>query len=216
MTRIITPSVGATSEAVRALLSNGIIVIPTSRWYMICVRADNQQGLEKIYRAKKRPASKQPLFVLPDRARVAEYFHIGRGARQLVDRLWPGELSMLLTWADQSIAGRFGGFDPVYAVAHTPTGVFGEIAAAAAVPLAATTANVSGPSDADSPGPAISPEEVASFIESTGIVTDVVIDAGICPAFIQTTIVDCRSIDDVPKIVRHGYVHERAVRLALS
>lgn len=216
MTRVSAPSLDAIREAASVLLSDGILVVPTSRWYMVCTKANNQPGIERIYRAKKRPLSKQPLFVLPERARLTDYFQLGRRARLLVDKLWPGELSLLLTWANQATAAEFLAFDETYALAHAPAGVFGQIASTVSVPLAATTVNVSNSLESDSPGPAISTDEVLLFSQKTGLVIDLVIDAGICPAFIQTTIVDCRCVDDIPRIVRQGYVHERAVRVAMS
>jgi tRNA A37 threonylcarbamoyladenosine synthetase subunit TsaC/SUA5/YrdC len=67
---------------------------------MICSKAENQEGIERIFKAKKRPLNKQPLFVLPDKTVANSYFKIGSRTEQLIKKLWPGELSLLLLWAD--------------------------------------------------------------------------------------------------------------------
>lgn len=215
MARILTASPQAVGEAVAALCSDRIVVIPTCRWYMVCCKAAAREHIDQIFAAKKRPLSKQPLFVLPCKERVPEYFQLGTGTQQLIERLWPGELFLLLPWRDPGLAAQFSGFDPSAALVNSPPGLFGELALATDVPLAATTVNVSNLSDPSSPGPAISLDEVSIFLQNTQLDVEVVIDNGICPAFNHATIVDCRNSDETPRIVRQGYVHERAVKVAL-
>ncbi len=216
MTKIIKPSQEAISETANALLNNGIVIIPTIRWYMICSKAENQECIEKIFEAKNRPMSKQPLFVLANKADADSYFELGHGAKQLIEKLWPGELSLLLTWADRNKASRFKAIDQTHALTSNPPGILGEIANAVSVPLAATTVNISEPFDRGNLGPAISLQEALFFIRKTGIKIDITVDGGICPAFTHTTIIDCRFINEVPKIVREGFVHERAIKEALN
>jgi len=216
MTKILKTSIESINEVAYALLNDGIVIIPTIRWYMICSKAENQKCIERIFEAKKRPLSKQPLFVLPDKKFANLYFKIERGVEQVIKKLWPGELSLLLKWADQNIASQFRAIDQTYALTICPPGVFGDIARTVSVPLAATTVNISGSIDNDNLGPAVSLKEVIHFIQKSGIKIDLIIDGGICPAFIHTTIIDCRCEGQNPKIIREGFVHERAINEALS
>jgi len=216
MARVVTASSQTVSEAVVALSAARIVVIPTSRWFMVCCKASAPECIAQIFAAKKRTPSKQPLFVLPCKDRAAEYFRIGAGAQRLIDKLWPGELALLLPWREPSLAGLFRGFDRSAALAFSPPGLFGQIVSAAGIPLAATTVNVSESAEPSSPGPAISLQEVSLFLERSQLDVDLVIDSGICPAFMPTTIVDCRCPEGSPWIVREGYVHARAVAAALS
>lgn len=216
MPRVLKASADAIGEAAAALRADRIVAVPTSRWFMVCCRAAARTSIEHVFRAKSRVLSKQALFVLPSKDRVAEYFKVGRGAQRLVDRLWPGELTLHLRWRDPGIAAEFSGVDKTAALVYSPPGLLGDVAAAASLPLAATTVNLSDATEPSSPGPAISVEEVLLFIQKAELKVDLVIDMGICPAFMPTTIVDCRSVDVAPSIVRQGYVHERAIRAALS
>jgi L-threonylcarbamoyladenylate synthase len=215
MIKIFKPSLEAINETALALLNNGIVVVPTTRWYMIFSKAENQECIERIYSAKKRPINKPPLFVLPKKTFAKEYFKIENGAEQLIQKLWPGELTMLLQWANPSIASQYKAFNQTYAMAINPPGLFGEIANTLLAPLAATTVNISESFDKNSLGPAITLNEVMLFIQKTGIKVDVIIDGGICPTFMPTTIVDCQFEGQNPKIIREGFVHERAINVAL-
>lgn len=94
-------------------------------------------------------------------------------------------------------------------------GLLGDIVSTFSQPVFATTVNVTGASDEESVGPAISIYEVNQFATKSGIGINLIIDGGICPAFNHTTIVDCRNQDEPAKIVREGFVQKRAIELAL-
>lgn len=215
MVRVMVASSEAVSEAVALLSADHIVVVPTSRWFMICCRATAQERIEEIFAMKRRAASKQPLFVLPHKEQTTQYFRISTAAGQLIEKLWPGELSLLLPWRDTHVGEPFRGVDRLAPLVYCPPGIFGEIAAGVGVPLAATTVNISDFSVPESPGPAISVEEVSSFLRCSKCEVGLVIDGGICPACMPTTIMDCRETNGTPTIVREGYVNARAVRLAL-
>jgi L-threonylcarbamoyladenylate synthase len=216
MTKIIKPSSKAITYATSVLLNDGIVIIPTMRWYMICCKSENQECIKRIFEAKKRPLSKQPLFILPEKASANFYFHIENSTQQLINKLWPGEITLLLSWADQNIASQFKMYDQQATLVSNPSGLFGKIAKAISIPLAATTVNISNTFEKNDLGPAISLKEIIHFIRETGMKIDLIIDGGICPAFIQTTIVDCQYPNTNPKIIREGFVHERAINLALN
>ncbi len=93
-------------------------------------------------------------------------------------------------------------------------GILGEFARRARIPIAATTANISGDADPGDRGPAITAQEVADFAVSVGLPISVTVDGGICPAANHMTIVDCF----VPeaRLVRTGLVHQRALNAALN
>jgi len=215
MTKIIKLSEEAINEAVLALLNDGIVIIPTIRWYMICCKAESSDCVERIFNAKKRSFSKQPLFILPDKIYANFYFKIGGITKLLINELWPGELSILLLWKNKNMASKFKAINQSYALVCNPPGIFGSVVNKISIPLAATTVNVSSSLEKNCLGPAISLKEITSFINKTGIKIDVIIDGGICTAFNHTTIIDCRKADQAPKIIREGFVHERAINAVL-
>ena len=215
MANILAVSSQAVAEAARALGAGEIVIIPTNRWFMICCAASAPGRIQQIFAAKKRSAAKQPAFILPCKECAPEYFQIGSGARRLIDGLWPGELSLLLRWREPSAPNRFPCVDTSAGLAYAPSGLLGEVASSAGIPLLATTPNVSDLWIPGQPGPPITLEEVAVFLQRSQLNVELVIDAGICPAFMPTTIVDCREVEGTPTILREGYVHARAVAAAL-
>lgn len=215
MTNVLKTSSRAISEAASALIGGGIIIVPTGRWYMVCTKADNYEAIKRIFEAKKRPLTKQPLFVLPRKSLTKSYFKLTSEASKLIGNLWPGDLSLLLSWTDTGVSSQFKAIDQTHALTNNPPGAFGKIARAANTPLAATTVNVSGPFS-DKQGPAITVGEAINFIQSSALKVDLVIDGGISQAFNHSTILDCRTTSQRPVIVREGYVHKRAINAALG
>lgn len=82
------------------------------------------------------------------------------------------------------------------------------------MPLAATTANISGDAGPNDPGPAITLDQVHAFLAVSGLEPDFIVDGGVCPAVNHLTIVDCFTSE--ARLVRTGLVHQRAVSAALG
>lgn len=205
----------ALKAACEALHRGGIVVVPTLRWYMICAKATDSGAIERIFNAKQRSLSKQPLFILPTKSSAAHYFRLTRDATVLIEALWPGDLSLLLLWSNQTVASDFPALDQEFALVNTPPGFFGRLAEMMQEPLAATTVNISTAGQNDSRGPAISVAEVEEFLLTSHLEVDLVIDGGLSPAFNHSTIVDCRSPENCV-VVREGHVHKRALIVALG
>ncbi|SHN52735.1 tRNA threonylcarbamoyl adenosine modification protein, Sua5/YciO/YrdC/YwlC family [Geodermatophilus obscurus] len=200
-------------RAAAALQAGGVVVVPTARWYMMCADASNAGACSRLFVSKARAATKPLAYVLP-RARLAEdEFVLSASARRLAAAFWPGNLALVLPWRDTSRGQRLSSVGTPHALVTSDPGVLGELAAVAAVPLAATTVNVS-TVDGSSPGPAITTGEVQRFTERTGLTIDFCVEGGITPVNNHLTIVDCTT--DRPVLVRTGVVHERAVAAALA
>ena len=205
------------AKAARVLKNNGILIIPTVRWYMFCCGATNRVGLEEIFRAKNRDINKPPLFLVPNEQTARDLFVIGKGTDKLISNFWPGEIAMYLDWSSQENADKFCLDNKEFALVSLFSKIFGNIVAAYSAPVLSTTVNVSNFDSSIDMGPAISINEVSEFIRETNIKVDLVVDGGVCPAFNHTTIMDCRSDEQtLPQIVREGYVHKRAINLALG
>ncbi|NVI89329.1 L-threonylcarbamoyladenylate synthase [Actinomadura sp. BRA 177] len=209
--RIVNPE--RLDAAVRAIESGELVVVPTSRWYMVCAAANNDDLCRKIFSGKRRPNSKPLVYVAPSLASCGERFALTGEARSLAEAFWPGDLALLLPWRapEDAAAHRAVGSPALVTVAP---GILGEFARRARIPIAATTANISGDADPGDRGPAITAQEVADFAVSVGLPISVTVDGGICPAANHMTIVDCF----VPeaRLVRTGLVHQRALNAALN
>jgi L-threonylcarbamoyladenylate synthase len=132
-------------------------------------------------------------------------------AAALASAFWPGHLALILPWSDLEHGRRHLAVGVPNALVTQAPGLLGDLAKKARVPIAATTVNISG--TRAEPGPAITPAEVASFVDQTDVAPAYLIDGGICPIANHLTIVDCTT--DIAKIIRSGVVHDRAIGTAI-
>jgi L-threonylcarbamoyladenylate synthase len=199
--------------AVSAIKDGQLVIVPTRRWYMVCADAGNTESCRSIFEGKRRPAGKSLVFVAPSDTDYTDLFAFNDDAFKLAAAFWPGDLALLLPWRNPQQAARYPAVGSP-ALTTRADGILGHLAAAAGIPLAATTANISGDAGPDDRGPAISLAEVEEFLTDSGLDVPVVIDGGICPAANHMTIIDCSQ--DKASLVRAGTVHERAVAAALG
>lgn len=204
---------GQLAEAVAALEAGAVVIVPTNRWYMICADAHNAQACQKVLDAKQRPADKSLLLVTPHLDAATALFTFPGGARRLAAAFWPGDLAMTLRWRDPSTASIHQVVGNPNALVTCAPGVLGQLAATARVPVAATSANVSGEATAGGTQPAITTSEVQQFVQTSGADVAVCVDGGICPAAGPLTVVDCTS--ENIRVTRPGLVREQAIAAAL-
>ncbi|WP_093838551.1 L-threonylcarbamoyladenylate synthase [Streptomyces aidingensis] len=199
--------------AARALEDGKLVVVPTSRWYMICADASDAEACGRIFQSKQRPTSKPLALVTPSLTSCEQTFRLTSEARLLAEAFWPGDLALMLPWREPERAARMTAVGSPALVTMAP-GVLGGLAALARVPLAATTINVSGNAGPDDPGPAITLDDVREFLSATGLEVALAIDGGTCPAANHMTIVDCFTAK--ASLIRTGLVHQRALSTALG
>lgn len=209
--RIVHP--GELDVAARAIESGELVIVPTNRWYMICADASNADASGSVFAGKRRPSGKSLAYIAPSLAVCEQHFQLSPEARKLAQQFWPGDLALLLPWRDPEDAARHAAVGSPALTTMAP-GVLGELAARAKVPVAATTANISGDAGPDDHGPAVTLDEVHAFLAASGLAVSVIVDGGVCPAANHMTIVDCFTSET--KLVRTGLVHQRAVTAALG
>ena len=196
---------------VSAVESGELAVVPTKRWYMLCCDASNPDACTRIFTAKERPADKSLLFVAQSLEVVRQRFYMSQESELLAAAFWPGDLALLLPWRDSAEGERHKAVGTPEALVTIAPGILGELAARAAVPIAATSANLSG---TQRPGPSVSLEEVLDFATSAKAEIPVVVDGGVCPMVNHLTIVRCTV--DGAEVTREGLVHPRAVAAVLG
>lgn len=204
------------SAAVECLRQGQIVIVPTQRWYLVCCDARRQDLVQAIHAAKQRPVDRPLLLLMPDVATIRALFRISHETGLLVDRLLPGEMTLLLTWRDPEQQSRYISASAGETLVSCAPGILGEICARFGAPIGCTSANVSGPAAPQGAGPSISFEEVTSFVASSGLHVALALDGGLCPNFQPTTIVDAQDSTPTPTITRPGYVHSRAIECALQ
>jgi L-threonylcarbamoyladenylate synthase len=184
----------ALKAAVEALEGGGIVAYPTETFYGLGVKFDLVGPLERLHALKGRPAEKaMPLIIGGMEALPALTREVNPTARQLMERFWPGPLSILLP-AVEGLPGQIVANSKV--AVRVPGESFAlRLSRAAGFPITATSANPSGLPPARDAETAI-----AYFGESI----DLVLDGGATPGGLPSTVVDVT--DGSITVIRQGPV----------
>jgi L-threonylcarbamoyladenylate synthase len=175
------PDAPAIQVAAELLRAGGLVAFPTETVYGLGADGLNPQAVARIYEAKGRPPT-NPLILhvaAPEEARalVTEW---PPEAQALVDRFWPGPLTIVLPAAAKvpSIV-RAGG--PTVALRCPAHPIALALLRAAGRPLAAPSANRS---------QHLSPTRAEHVLSSLGDAVDLVLDGGPTAAGLESTILD--------------------------
>jgi L-threonylcarbamoyladenylate synthase len=188
-------SAAALVEAVRILQGGGLVAFPTDTVYGVAAHAFVPAAVESLYVVKERSLDKAiPLLLgdVDDVGRVA--LETSALARRLMERFWPGGLTIvfraqahvpaIVTAGTGSVALRLPDHDTPRALAR-----------ALGAPLAATSANLSGRP---------SPRTAADVVADLGGRIALVLDGGPCPGGVDSTVVDLTG--SPPRIARAGAI----------
>lgn len=190
------PDAAAMARAGAVLRSGGLVAFPTETVYGLGADARHAEAVARIYAAKGRPAD-NPLIVhvaeLAGLAAVAA--SVPPLAGMLAARFWPGPLTLVVDAAEGLPPQTTGGLTTV-AVRMPDHPVALALLAAAAVPVAAPSANRSG-----RPSPTSAAHVQADFDEDA---VDLLVDGGPAGIGIESTVVDARGTD--PVVLREGAV----------
>lgn len=188
-------------EAADIIRSGGVVVFPTRNLYGLGADAFNPDAVERVFRIKQRPSDK-PVSILVKSSMDVDGLatRIPDAARNLMERFWPGRITIVLTArpavpsALTAGTGKIGIRVPEHPVAVALTAAVGR-------PITGTSANFSG-----MPGAQRVSDLPKTFIEAV----DLVLDAGELKTGIGSTVVDVTT--DPPAVLREGEV--RLVDLA--
>lgn len=185
----------AAGEAVRLLAAGEVVALPTETVYGLAADALNANAVAKIFEAKERP-SFDPLIVhLPHKkdldlvADVPE--SIAPVVKKLVDRFWPGPLTIILPKKacvpDIVTAGL-----PTVAVRASENKVFNRVARNLDRPLAAPSANRFG---------SISPTSAAAVKAELDGRIPLILDDGASMHGLESTIIRIEPSTPKPRII---------------
>lgn len=182
------------ARAAQALRSGDIVAFPTETVYGLGADATRDDAVAKIYAAKDRPEF-NPLIVHVDTAeRLDQYIVWNAFARQLAARFWPGPLTLVLpVRADCPISLLARAGLPSLAVRIPSHPVARALLAAAALPIAAPSANRSG---------SLSPTTPMHVQTSLGDRINFILAAGRAQVGLESTIIDLTGAH--PALLRPG------------
>jgi L-threonylcarbamoyladenylate synthase len=194
------PDGPALEEAARIIRGGGLVAVPTETFYALAADGLDREAVARALSAKGREERKPTGLLLSGAEmleRVAE--NIPAAARILMERFWPGPLSLILPGRPDLPPGVLGEGRGVSARAPG-SAVALEIVRLAGRPVTATSANQAGGN----------PPRTADDVErSLGNLLDAVLDAGETPGGSPSTLVDVRG--GKPILIREGEIPWEAV-----
>lgn len=182
-------------RASEIIIEGGLVAFPTETVYGLGGNALDEGAAKKIYAAKGRPRDNPLILHIADSSMLCDIaLDIPPEAKFLMDRFWPGPLTLIFKKTDRVPWSATGGLDTV-AVRKPDHPVALALIRASGVPIAAPSANISGkPSPTDA-------EDVFEDMEGR---IDMILDGGPSKVGVESTVLDLT--EKTPVILRPGGV----------
>lgn len=172
------------ARAAAILSAGGLVALPTETVYGLAARADDAAAVAGIFAAKGRPGHNPLIVHVASLAQAERLAHFDAAARALVASHWPGPLTLVLPRRrDAKLAEAITAGLPTLALRSPAHPVMRSVIAGVGAPLAAPSANRSG---------FVSPTTAEHVLTTLEGRIDAVLDAGPCPAGVESTIVAVR------------------------
>lgn len=189
------PDTEELAQAAEVLRNGGLVAFPTETVYGLGANAFDGQAVVRIFEAKGRPQDNPLIVHVADRETVSQVAaSIPPAAERLMERFWPGPLTLVLPKTPQVADAVTCGLDTVgVRMPNHPVAL--ALIRAAGVPVAAPSANLSGRP---------SPTSAEHVIEDVAGRVEVIVDGGETGVGVESTVLDVTV--DPPVLLRPGGV----------
>ncbi|MEM3555539.1 MAG: L-threonylcarbamoyladenylate synthase [Candidatus Micrarchaeia archaeon] len=200
MSRIIkinknSPEVSKIKQAAEVIRRGGLVAFPTETVYGLGADALNKKAVKKIFEVKGRPPDDPIIVHIADRKELKTLAEeIPEEAEKLIDRFWPGPLTLVFKKTERVPKVTTGGLETV-AVRMPDNAVALSLIREAGTPVAAPSANLFG-----KPSPT-SAKHVQHDLKGK---IDLIIDGGSTRIGVESTVLDVTS--SPPVLLRPGGV----------
>jgi len=193
------------SSAVDELKNSGIIAYPTETFYGLGTKFDMEDSLKRLYDIKQRPKEKpMPLIIGNKELLSFVAASVNRIALSLIDRFWPGPLTLILP-AKENLSDYITAGTGKVAVRIPGESFALSLAKTANFPIIATSANLSGMPPA---------QDTEAVIRYFGDKIDLIFDGGSTTGGLPSTIVEVTG--DEITILREGAISTESIRKFLN
>ncbi|MDO5717779.1 MAG: L-threonylcarbamoyladenylate synthase [Tissierellia bacterium] len=181
-------------RAADIIRSGGLVAMPTETVYGLAADGLNEEAVKKIFDVKKRPADNPLILHISSEAELHPLVsEISDWAKILIDKLWPGPLTIIFKKSDIVPSIISAGGDTV-AIRMPDNEIAKSLIRLSQTPIAAPSANLSG-----KPSPT---NAIDVYVDLNGKI-DMILDGGGSEIGIESTVVD--TSDDIPRILRPGF-----------
>lgn len=182
------------NEAALYIRSGKNVVFPTETVYGLGANALDKEACEKIFKAKGRPQD-NPLIIHVANKDISDYAkNISKNANILIDKFWPGPLTIILDKSDIIPKEVTGGLESV-AIRMPENKIALELIKRSGVPIAAPSANLSGKP---------SPTSIEHCVRDLSGRVDMIIGGETCKYGLESTVVEVK--DNKVTILRPGKI----------
>jgi L-threonylcarbamoyladenylate synthase len=203
--RVLLDDADGRTAAIDTLRAGGVVALPTDTVYGIAVALATPDGIERLFRIKRRPLDKGIALLLESAAQASTIGVIGAAATALADACWPGGLTLVVPQRTGSgLPAALSGGSATIGL-RVPDHASPRALAAALGPLPTTSANVSGHPEA---------RDAAGIVEQLGEAIDLILDGGVARGGPASTVVDCSGAR--PRILREGAVSTARIAAVLT
>jgi len=184
------------NNAARLLRAGGVVIIPTDTVYGIAAHPACPTAVTRICTIKGRPTGKPIALLAADKKAVINFgATFPQAAQRLADAYWPGALTLVLPCGSVYEGFRVPDYDMTCRLLLACGGT-----------LRVTSANLSGAM------PAIS---AASALKDVGLDADLVIDGGISPGGVASSVVKIDA-DGTLTVLREGAISAASIRYTFA
>ncbi len=180
---------------VESLKRGGVIAYPTDTFYGLGANCLLKKAIQRIYRLKKRKLSKPLSALISNRDMVHRLaVEIPSLFWDLTEQFWPGPLTLVLK-ASSDLPGEMLGSGASVGIRLPDVSWLRRLIAETDFPITATSANISGEKEIESP------RKIQTIFSGK---VDLIVDGGKAGGILPSTVVDLSS--SRPKILREGAV----------
>jgi L-threonylcarbamoyladenylate synthase len=203
---IVEASAETIEAAAAALREGGLVAFPTETVYGLGADATNGRAVAAIFQAKGRPAFNPLIVHVASQEAAAALGELTEPGAALARAFWPGPLTLVLRKREDCPVADLAtaGLDTI-AVRMPAHPVAQALLTAAAVPIAAPSANRSGH---------VSPTRAEHVAEDLGDGVAMILDGGPAPIGLESTVIDVAGPE--PVVLRLGAVSRDEIARVLA
>ena len=188
----------ALAAAEDILNQGGLVAFPTDTVYGLAALVSSETGIARLYAAKERSTNKAIAVLIGEQSQLAFLTPgLSASAYRLAEAFWPGALTLVVA-KNLALPANLSPL-PTIGV-RMPDHPFAQALMQRCGPLATTSANLSGESNALNADQVL--EQLAGRVE-------LLVDGGTVPGGVPSTVIDCTKTP--PVILRHGAISEAAI-----
>lgn len=186
--------------AVKTIKRGGILVYPTDTVYGLGVNALKPYAVERLFKIKKRPASKPAPIMIKDIEMAKQLAYVDARTERALREIWPGQVTVVLEKRSIVPDVLTAGLKTVGL--RIPNHYFTQLLMENLnEPITATSANFSGQASLNSSA------EIIKIFNNSYPRPDLILDAGELPPNPPSTVLDLTSAQ--PKITRLGPISKK-------